>query len=141
MVPSGLTYFVEQMCSSSVSQCKIAHIGQTLMSLCKPRGPILPPLQLLLALKVHKQFGSREIVDVLHAAGFCVSYDEVSKFERCLSVTNFNSLDSDACAQLYVQVETIFIDYIGFKTSKKSLLCDYEIEIASCNSHMFQMYW
>ena len=43
---------------------------------------ILPPLQLELALQVHRQFGTRFLVHVLNKTGFCSSSSEVQKYER-----------------------------------------------------------
>lgn len=81
--------------------CNQAHIGQALMQLAKPRGPLIPPMQLLLGLKAHTLFGSREIVDVLHSAGFAVSYDEIGKFLRCAAVTPEKIHEAD---NVYMQV-------------------------------------
>ena len=39
-------------------------------------------MQLGLALQVHRQFGTRFLVDVLNKFGFCSSYSEVQKCER-----------------------------------------------------------
>ena len=102
-IPSNLQLFVNEIGGTI---CNRAHIGQALMQMAKPRGPILPPLQLLMGLKCHKQFGSRNLVDTLHAAGFCSSYDEVCKFERCAAVTvsDINSNDST-----FIQVTDISI--------------------------------
>ena len=52
----------------------------TVMQLARPRA-ILPPLQLGLALQVHRQFGARFLVDLLNKFGFCSSYSEVQKCE------------------------------------------------------------
>ena len=93
------------------SSCVQAHIGQALMQLAKPRGPLIPPMQLLLGLKAHTLFGSREIVDVLHSAGFAVSYDEIGKFLRCAAVS---PEEMDEADNFYMQVDTyhtIFYKY------------------------------
>ena len=102
MMPTNLAYFLDHLGTEGQSRCKVTHIGHALMSLCKPRGPLLPSLQLLLGLKVHKQFGSRELVDILHAAGFSVSYEEICKFERCIAVTKI--LHEENTGNGYIQV-------------------------------------
>ena len=51
------------------------------MQAARPRA-IFPPLQLGLALQVHRQFGTRFLVDVQNKFGFCSSYSEVQKYER-----------------------------------------------------------
>ena len=33
---------------------------------------------------------SRLLMDVLHSVGFCVSYSEVLKFEKCAAVSSVN---------------------------------------------------
>ena len=43
---------------------------------------IFPPQLLGLGLQVHRQFGTRFLVDVLNKFGFCFSYSEVQKYER-----------------------------------------------------------
>ena len=35
-----------------------------------------------LAVKLHHQFGSRELVDILHCSGYISSYDEVLRFKK-----------------------------------------------------------
>ena len=51
------------------------------MQAVRPRA-ILVPLQIGLAIQVHRQYGSRYLVDVLNKLGFCSSYSEVQKYER-----------------------------------------------------------
>ena len=50
----------------------VSSIGQSVMQAARPRA-ILPPMQLGLALEVHRQFGTRFLVDVLNKFGFCSS--------------------------------------------------------------------
>ena len=45
-------------------------------------GAILFPLQIGLAIQIHRQYGSRYLVDVLDKLRFCSSYSEVKKYER-----------------------------------------------------------
>ena len=35
-----------------------------------------------LAVKVHHQFGSRDLIDILHSSGYICSYDEVLRFRK-----------------------------------------------------------
>lgn len=44
---------------------------------------ILAPLQLGLGKQLHRQFGSRFLVDSLYSHCLCLSYDEVFRYERC----------------------------------------------------------
>ena len=38
------------------------------------------PLQIGLAIQLHHEYGSRNLIDTLHSHGFCVSYDELRRF-------------------------------------------------------------
>ena len=43
---------------------------------------IFTALQVDLAVQIHRQIGSRFLIDSLHRQGFCISYDEVLNYER-----------------------------------------------------------
>lgn len=51
------------------------------MQAIRPRALVVP-LQIGLGIQVHRQIGSRFLVDTLHKLGFCSSYSEIQKFER-----------------------------------------------------------
>ena len=102
-MPKTMRTFTAEMGSFA---CNQAHIGQALMQMAKPRGPMIHPMQLLLGFKSHTLFGSREIVDVLHSAGFSVSYDEICRFQRCAAVT---SEDLDQAVDTYIQLCAHFV--------------------------------
>ena len=55
------------------------------MQSARPRV-LLAPLQLGLGVQMHHHFQSRFLVDTLHNHGYCCSYSEVKKYERCASV-------------------------------------------------------
>ena len=57
-------------------------IAQTLIQNVRPRT-IMAPMQLALAVMLHRHFGSRYLIDTLHKLGFCASYTEVLHFENC----------------------------------------------------------
>ena len=48
--------------------------------------------QVGLAVQLHHLYSPRFLIDHLHALGFCVSYDEVTKFERSAAVTKNTDL-------------------------------------------------
>ena len=39
-----------------------------------------------LAMKLHYRFGSREVIDLLHANGYIASYDEVLRFRKSAAI-------------------------------------------------------
>ena len=44
------------------------------------------PHQLGLGVQMHRQFGSRFLIDTLKELGFCSSYSEIQRYERCAAV-------------------------------------------------------
>ena len=46
-----------------------------------PRASITP-LQLALGMQVHREYGSRNLVSILHRFGFCCSYSDVLNYSR-----------------------------------------------------------
>ena len=63
----------------------LASIGQAIMQQVRPETLIVP-LQLDLGIQMHQHFGPRFLIDSLNKHGFCVSYNEVLKYERCAAV-------------------------------------------------------
>ena len=43
------------------------------------------PLSLALAITLHHDTGSKQLIDMLHSLGICVSYEEVRRFETCVA--------------------------------------------------------
>ena len=41
------------------------------------------PLQLGLGVQMHRQFGSRFLIDTLNELGFCSSYSEIQRYDIC----------------------------------------------------------
>ena len=64
---------------------KVASIGQAIMQSVRPRI-LNTPLQLGLGVQMHKQFGSRFLIDTLNQLGFCSSYSEIQRYERSAAV-------------------------------------------------------
>ena len=95
-VPAPLKTFLDIICSKSRTETaekkkelqKIA-VAHALMQFCKNEG-YLSPLLIAIGLLVHKVSQSRLLMDVLHSVGFCVSYSEVLKFEKCAAVSSVN---------------------------------------------------
>ena len=64
---------------------KVASIGQVKMQSVRPRI-LNMPLQLGLGVQMHRQFGSKFLNDTLNELGFCSSYLEIQRYERCATV-------------------------------------------------------
>ena len=80
---------------------RIASIGQAIMQAVRPKA-IIGPLQIGLGVQMHKQFGSRFLIDSLHSHGFCSSYSEVQKFERSAAYhqrTEIKGINNDSFIQ------------------------------------------
>lgn len=46
---------------------------------------VITPFQIGLALQLYHEFGSKQLVDILHVHGFCSSYDEVKRYLTSLA--------------------------------------------------------
>ena len=79
-IPSSLRDFLQQIVEFKDSETVIASIGQAIIQAAMPRKAIAP-VQIGLAVQLHYHFGSKFLIDVLNAMGFCSSYQEVQKFE------------------------------------------------------------
>ena len=79
-LPISLQTLFRDMFSGKDTSMKVASIGQAIMQQVRPRT-ITPPLQIGLAVQMHRQFGSRFLNDSLHSHRFCSSYTEVKKYE------------------------------------------------------------
>ena len=53
---------------------KCTAITETIISASRK---VITPLQIGLAVQLYHDFGSRQLIDTLHAHGFCADYDEV----------------------------------------------------------------
>ena len=83
-LPDSLQLLLQTMAVGNMEK-RTASIGQALMQYMRPRT-LIPPLQIGLAVQLHHHFGSRFLIESLHEHGFCSSYKEVQKFERCAAV-------------------------------------------------------
>jgi hypothetical protein len=83
-LPDGLSIFLHSVIGEK-SSLKISSIGQAIMKSSRQRS-FIPPLQLGLGVQIHHCFGSRSLVDTLFSLGFCLSYDEVKKYESSSAV-------------------------------------------------------
>jgi hypothetical protein len=62
---------------------KYMSLSECIVSLCKS---VITPFQIGLALQFyHDEFGSKQLIETLHAHGFCSSYDEVRRYLTSLA--------------------------------------------------------
>ena len=80
-LPSSLRLLLEKMFVAKISDLRVASIGHAIMQAVRPKA-IIAPLQIGLGVQLHRQFGSRFLIDSLYSHGFCSSYTEVQNFER-----------------------------------------------------------
>lgn len=80
--PKGLRTFLQGLLAEKENHINVSSIGQAIMQATRPRC-LLSPLQIGLAIQMHHNFGSRPLIDTLYNIGFCSSYSEVQRFEKC----------------------------------------------------------
>ena len=80
-LPLSLQVLLKNTFPKNCSDVIISSIGQLLIQHSRPRT-IFTPLQVGLAVQMHRQFGSRFSIDLLHRQGFNMSCDEVLNYER-----------------------------------------------------------
>lgn len=102
-LPNSLKTFLGLLITSKSADLKIACLGQALIQACRPRG-LLAPLSLGLAIQLHTQYSSENLIKSLYSMGYCASYDEVRRFEKCSAMTT--GKDEKIC-------DNAFINYSG----------------------------
>ncbi|CAG9760299.1 unnamed protein product [Ceutorhynchus assimilis] len=73
---------------------KKAAIGQAIISACRPRS-FISPILLGIGVYVHREFGSRQIVDFLNNWGFSVTYNETYRYQNCIIKDNVETVASE----------------------------------------------
>ena len=91
-VPPLLRLFLSKLFQGKDTSLKLASIGQAIIQTSQPRV-VIAPLQFSLTVLLHQHYRSKYLIDVLHALGFCLSYKEALKFERCAAVLSGCQLD------------------------------------------------
>ena len=102
-LPESLRILLDYIITSKDSQIKTAPIGQAIIQSARPRI-LIAPLQLGPWVQLHNHFGSRFLIDTLNSHGFCCSYREVSRFERCAAASQGTEIPnlSEGCFVQYV---------------------------------------
>ena len=85
-IPDCLKSFLRIVFAGKDVAVKLASIGQAIMQASRPRI-LLAPLQIGLGVQMHHHFQSKFQIESLNSHGFCCSYDEVKRYERCASMT------------------------------------------------------
>eukprot|EP00794_Sanderia_malayensis_P021141 gene21141-23219_t len=90
-VPCSLQILLKNIFVEEKPNRKVASIGQAIMQAARPKV-LMAPLQLGLGVQMHHHFGSKFLVESLHAHGFCVSYSEVKRFESSAAALQQNDV-------------------------------------------------
>lgn len=90
-VPESLKQLLTKHAVGKNVDTKIASLGKAIMQCTRPRA-LIAPLQIGLGVQMHRHFGSKFLIDSLHQNGFCSSYQEVQRFERCAAVSHGTEL-------------------------------------------------
>ena len=67
-IPNLLCLFLEKMITVKNSEVTIISLGQAIMQAARPRG-FISPLQIGLGVQMHRQLGSRFMIDTLNKNG------------------------------------------------------------------------
>ena len=84
-LPKSLRIFLDNLFVGKGKSVPVALIGKDIMQQVRPKALIVP-LQIGLGIQMHHDFGSKFLIDSLNKHGFCVSYSEIFKYERCAAV-------------------------------------------------------
>lgn len=79
LLPSVLQHFSDIIIGPKASDLKKISIGQALVQASRPRS-LISPILLGVGVQLHRDFGSRLLVDELYRLGFSIPYDEVLKY-------------------------------------------------------------
>ena len=109
-LPKAVVTFFSRIIRSKSSKKKIASIAQSLVQAARP-NTLMMPLQVHLAVSMHSQLASRYLIDLLHAFGFCMSYNEVRIFLRNAAVES-NTLNSIVSSSNHIQYVADNVDDI-----------------------------
>ena len=92
-VPPTLRLFIGQMFSGKDTELKIAAVGQSIIQAVRPRA-VMAPLQLGLSVLLSQHYRSKFLIETLHALGYCSSYKEALRFERCAAALDGCELEN-----------------------------------------------
>jgi len=110
-VPESLTTVLKGIIKAKNSELKIAAIGQAIVQAACPRRAIAP-LQIALSVLLHHLTGSKFIIRLLYLIGFCSSYDEEQRFERCAAVASDNDESIEQVSPNQVECKFFYLFFI-----------------------------
>ena len=119
MVPGSLLIILRRLFNSSDNKKQLAFIGQAILEQCRPRSN-LAPLQLALAIQMHRMYGSRLLVDQLNSIGFASSYKTTLLYERSAAATHGTEI-GDLAEDSFLQV--IERSFSVFLLIKQQIVC------------------
>ena len=114
-LPESLQSFLKLLFVGNAAETKIASVGQVIVQATRPRV-IIAPLQIGLGVQLHSHFHSKFLIDFLHACGFCSSYSEVVKYEKCSAVMQGTDIPN--------YVPGCFHQYVGDNADHDSITID-----------------
>lgn len=91
-IPESLTFFLKNIiykgkhtndAAMKHLETKCTSISHAIMSAVRPRL-FLSPVQLALAVTLHRKFGSKQIINICNYLGFCSSYYEATLYESSI---------------------------------------------------------
>ena len=108
-VPESLEQLLRKLAVGKKTDTKIASIGQAIMQFARPKA-LISSLQIGLGVQMHRHFASKFLIDSLHQHGFCSSYQEVQRFERCAAVSHGTELPN-ICSGQFLQYVADNVDH------------------------------
>ena len=109
-VPPLLQLMLSKLFSGVNVDLKTAAIGQSIVQALRPRA-VLTPSHIGLTTQLHQHFRSRYLIDTLHSLGFCASYKEALKFERCAALVSGSHLDGLAGVESFIKFAADNVDH------------------------------
>ena len=87
-IPETLKRFLQSLILSKKKDCTVTKrrctaIAHSIISTCRPRS-FVSPLLLAIAVYIHKNYASRELIDILSSMNFSDDYTEVQRLEQAL---------------------------------------------------------
>ena len=84
--------------SSDTTNRKRTFINQSIIAATRPRS-FISPLQLGLSVHLHRCYGSRHLIDMLHVIGVCSSYKEATTYLNCVVSSPQSTIEPGAFTQ------------------------------------------
>ena len=79
-IPPLLQKFMSTLVSADI---KAVALGQALVQAVRPKS-VIAPLLFGLGVSLDHLVGSKLVINLLHRLGYCVSYDELTRFKQCV---------------------------------------------------------